>query len=43
MVGNSPEDAAAVDAGCRTLVLPTGAPGAVNGLGAVLPLVLDSH
>ena len=43
MVGNSPEDAAAVDAGCRTLVLPAGAPGSVNGLHAVLPLVLDTH
>jgi len=43
MVGNSPEDAAAVDAGCRTLVLPTGAPGSVNGLAAVLPLALNGH
>ena len=43
MVGDSPADAAAVDAGCRTFVLPTAAPGAVNGLAAVLPLVLDGQ
>lgn len=40
MVGNTPDDAAAVDAGCRTLVLPTAAPGTTNGLSAVLTLVL---
>jgi HAD superfamily hydrolase (TIGR01509 family) len=40
MVGNTPDDAAAVDAGCRTLILPTAPPGAVNGLSAALRLVL---
>jgi HAD superfamily hydrolase (TIGR01509 family) len=39
MVGDTPADAAAVDAGCRVLVLPSGLPGALNGLDAVLRLV----
>jgi HAD superfamily hydrolase (TIGR01509 family) len=41
MVGDTPADAAAVDAGCRALVLPSGPPGAVNGLSAALSLSLD--
>jgi HAD superfamily hydrolase (TIGR01509 family) len=40
MVGDTPADAAAVDAGCRALVLPSGPPGAVNGLAAALSLAL---
>jgi len=40
MVGDTPADAAAVDAGCRTLVLPSGPPGAINGLAAALTLAL---
>jgi HAD superfamily hydrolase (TIGR01509 family) len=36
MVGDTPADAAAVDAGCRALVLPSNPPGGVNGLAAVL-------
>jgi HAD superfamily hydrolase (TIGR01509 family) len=40
MVGDTPADAAAVDAGCRVLVLPASAPGTVNGLGAALRLAL---
>lgn len=38
MVGDTPADAGAVAAGCATLVLPAGRPGAVNGLGTVLTL-----
>ncbi len=38
MVGDSAADAGAVRAGCATLVLPAGEPGAVNGLGASLAL-----
>ncbi len=40
MVGDTPADAAAVNAGCRVLVLPAGPPGAVNGLAAALSLAL---
>jgi HAD superfamily hydrolase (TIGR01509 family) len=40
MVGDTPADAAAVDLGCRVLVLPAAAPGHVNGLAAVLALAL---
>jgi HAD superfamily hydrolase (TIGR01509 family) len=40
MVGDTPADAAAVEAGCRVLVLPAGPPGAVNGLAFALALVL---
>jgi HAD superfamily hydrolase (TIGR01509 family) len=40
MVGDTPADAAAVDAGCRALVLPSNPPGAVNGLTAALSLAL---
>jgi HAD superfamily hydrolase (TIGR01509 family) len=40
MVGDTPADAAAVDAGCLALVLPAAAPGARNGLLGVLDLVL---
>jgi len=40
MVGDTPADAAAVDAGCWALVLPSGPPGAVNGLTAALSLAL---
>jgi HAD superfamily hydrolase (TIGR01509 family) len=40
MVGDTPADAAAVDAGCRALVLPSNPPGGVNGLGAALSLAL---
>ncbi len=40
MVGDTPADAAAVDAGCRVLVLPSSPPGAVNGLGAALSLAI---
>lgn len=39
MVGDTPADAAAVDAGCRVLILPSNPPGAVNGLDAVLRLI----
>jgi HAD superfamily hydrolase (TIGR01509 family) len=42
MVGDTPADAAAVDAGCRALVLPSSSPGAVHGLSAVLSLALPS-
>jgi HAD superfamily hydrolase (TIGR01509 family) len=38
MVGDTPADAAAVDTGCRVLILPAAPPGAVNGLDAVLAL-----
>jgi HAD superfamily hydrolase (TIGR01509 family) len=38
MVGDTPADAAAVNVGCRALVLPSGPPSAVNGLDAVLTL-----
>jgi HAD superfamily hydrolase (TIGR01509 family) len=41
MVGDTPADAAAVDAGCRVLVLPAGPPGSVNGLAAALRLALS--
>jgi HAD superfamily hydrolase (TIGR01509 family) len=40
MVGDTPSDAAAVEAGCRVLVLPAGPPGAVNGLALALTLAL---
>jgi HAD superfamily hydrolase (TIGR01509 family) len=40
MVGDTPADAAAVDAGCRVLVLPSGEPGSVNGLTLALDLAL---
>ncbi|MGE5830310.1 MAG: HAD family hydrolase [Micromonosporaceae bacterium] len=40
MVGDTPSDAAAVDAGCRALVLPAGPPGAINGLALALCLAL---
>lgn len=38
MVGDTPSDAAAVRAGCPTLVLPAADPGGVNGLAAALRL-----
>jgi HAD superfamily hydrolase (TIGR01509 family) len=38
MVGDTPEDAAAVRAGCAALVLPARDPGRVKGLAAVLAL-----
>jgi len=38
MVGDTPADAAAVRAGCATLVLPPAEPGEVNGLAAALML-----
>nr|WP_229784199.1 HAD-IA family hydrolase [Pilimelia anulata] len=38
VIGSSPVDAGAVDAGCTVVVLPAGAPGAVNGLAAVCRL-----
>jgi hypothetical protein len=40
MVGDTPADAAAVDAGLRALVLPASSPGSVHGLSAVLSLAL---
>jgi HAD superfamily hydrolase (TIGR01549 family) len=40
MVGDTPADAAAVDAGCRALVLPSNPPGGVNGLNAALALAI---
>jgi HAD superfamily hydrolase (TIGR01509 family) len=40
MVGDTVADAAAVQAGCRVLVLPAAGPGDDNGLGAVLALAL---
>ncbi|HEX6873630.1 MAG TPA: HAD-IA family hydrolase [Micromonosporaceae bacterium] len=40
MVGDTPADAASVDAGCRALILPSGPPGTVNGLDAALGLAL---
>jgi HAD superfamily hydrolase (TIGR01509 family) len=44
MVGDTPADAAAVDLGCRALVLPSAAPGQANGLDAVLALAsVDPH
>jgi HAD superfamily hydrolase (TIGR01509 family) len=36
MVGDTPADAAAVDAGCRALILPSAPPGGVNGLATTL-------
>jgi HAD superfamily hydrolase (TIGR01509 family) len=39
MVGDTPADAGAVQAGCTTLIIPAGAPGEANGLSAVLDLV----
>ncbi len=42
MVGNSPADAAAVEAGCRVLVLPPAPPGGRNGLAAALALALPA-
>ncbi|WBB81097.1 HAD-IA family hydrolase [Micromonospora sp. WMMD882] len=39
MVGDTPADAGAVDAGCATLVLPASDAGRPHGLGAVLDLV----
>jgi HAD superfamily hydrolase (TIGR01509 family) len=41
MVGDTPADAAAVDAGCRVLVLPSMPPGSANGLAAALTLALS--
>jgi HAD superfamily hydrolase (TIGR01509 family) len=38
MVGDSPADAGAVQAGCAALVLPAAEPGRLNGLGATLAL-----
>jgi HAD superfamily hydrolase (TIGR01509 family) len=38
MVGDSPADAGAVQAGCAALVLPAAEPGRANGLGATLAL-----
>lgn len=38
MVGDSPADAGAVQAGCTALVLPAAEPGRTNGLGATLAL-----
>jgi HAD superfamily hydrolase (TIGR01509 family) len=38
MVGDSPADAGAVQAGCAALVLPAAGPGRANGLGATLAL-----
>lgn len=43
MVGDTPADAAAVDAGCRALVVPSNPPGSVNGLETVLSLVLGQQ
>lgn len=40
MVGDTPADAAAVDAGCSVLVVPSGPPGSVNGLAGALSLAL---
>jgi HAD superfamily hydrolase (TIGR01509 family) len=40
MVGDTPADAAAVDAGCRALVLPSNPAGGVNGLHAALALAI---
>jgi HAD superfamily hydrolase (TIGR01509 family) len=40
MVGDTPADAAAVNAGCQALVLPSAPPGGVNGLTAALSLAL---
>jgi HAD superfamily hydrolase (TIGR01509 family) len=40
MVGDTAADAAAVEAGCRVLILPAGKPGTNNGLTAVLSLIL---
>ncbi len=42
MVGDTPADAAAVDAGLRVLVLPSSPPGTVHGLSAVLSLALPA-
>lgn len=38
MVGDTPNDAAAVNAGCRAYVIPAAGPGTANGLSAVLHL-----
>jgi HAD superfamily hydrolase (TIGR01509 family) len=43
MVGDSPADAAAVDAGCRALVIPSSIPGDTHGLGVVLSLAVGDH
>jgi HAD superfamily hydrolase (TIGR01509 family) len=43
MVGDTPVDAAAVDVGCRVLVLPAAPPGAHNGLAAALDLALPGR
>jgi HAD superfamily hydrolase (TIGR01509 family) len=40
MVGDTPADAAAVDAGCRALILPSCPPGATNGLATALNIAL---
>ncbi|MFJ6198009.1 HAD family hydrolase [Micromonospora sp. NPDC092111] len=40
MVGDTPADAGAVNAGCGVLVLPAAGPGRSGGLGAVLDLAL---
>jgi len=42
VVGDTPADAAAVDIGCRVLVLPAAPPGGVNGLDAALTLALPA-
>jgi HAD superfamily hydrolase (TIGR01509 family) len=41
MIGDTAADAGAVDVGCRALVLPSAAPGVVNGLAAALSLALS--
>lgn len=40
MVGDTPADAAAVDAGCRVLILPSAPAGGVNGLAAALNIAI---
>jgi HAD superfamily hydrolase (TIGR01509 family) len=42
MVGDTPADGAAVDAGLRALLVPAGPPGSENGLSAVLTLALGA-
>lgn len=44
MIGDTPADAAAVQAGCAALILPAQGPGEVNGLAAALALAhCDRH
>jgi HAD superfamily hydrolase (TIGR01509 family) len=38
MVGDTPADAGAVEAGCRALIVPAAPPGAANGIAGVLTL-----